>query len=54
MVTLDHRKTALLIGNSGYHRLANELDQSIENVDKLSDLLTKIGFHITRESDVEI
>ena len=53
MVTLDHRKTALLIGNSGYHRLANELDQSIENVNKLSDLLTKIGFHVTRESDVE-
>ncbi|CAF1691491.1 unnamed protein product, partial [Adineta ricciae] len=53
MVTLVHRKTALLIGNNGYHRLSNELDQSIENVNRLSDLLTKIGFHVTSESDVE-
>jgi len=48
----DHRKLALLIDNKSYARSENRLEHSTENVEKLRDSLEKIGFHVTRASDL--
>jgi uncharacterized caspase-like protein len=41
------RKLALIIGNDNYNQSCNRLKHSINNANDLSDLLNRIGFHVT-------
>ncbi len=41
------RKLALIIGNDNYNQPYNKLKHSINNANDLSDLLNRIGFHVT-------
>ncbi|UJR08049.1 hypothetical protein I4U23_012326 [Adineta vaga] len=48
-----HRKLALIIANSDYHRSENRLERSIENARSLGDSLKTIGFNVTTACNVE-
>jgi uncharacterized caspase-like protein len=48
----QHRKLALIIGNSNYSRPDNRLSHSKENARDLSNLLKSIGFNTTLVTDL--
>ncbi|CAF1101778.1 unnamed protein product [Adineta steineri] len=49
----EHRKLALIIGNSNYSRSENRLDYAKNNSRDLSNLLKTIGFNVTLVNDVD-
>lgn len=49
----DHRKLALIIGNSRYSQSCNILQHSINNVNDLTVAVRSINFDVTQHIDVE-
>jgi hypothetical protein len=48
----DRRKLALLIGNGDYNRSENKLSNSINNIERLDNLLKTISFDVTTVRDL--
>ena len=48
------RSLALIVGNDAYSHSSNRLKYGVSNANELSERLTKIGFEVTKHTDVKV